>query len=52
MGIDLPLIWAILIFFGDPETAGEIDDAKACLRMAADMQRKLEGNRSSRIHWR
>jgi adenylate cyclase len=32
---------AILIFFGDPETKGEAEDAKACLRMAADMQRKL-----------
>ena len=32
---------AILIFFGDPETQGEIDDARACLRMAFDMQRRL-----------
>jgi len=32
---------AILIFFGDPETRGEAEDAKACLRMAADMQRRL-----------
>jgi adenylate cyclase len=32
---------AILIFFGDPESKGEAEDAKACLRMAADMQRKL-----------
>jgi class 3 adenylate cyclase len=32
---------AILIFFGDPETRGEAEDAKACLRMAADMQHKL-----------
>jgi adenylate cyclase len=32
---------AILIFFGDPETKGEAEDAKACLRMAADMRRKL-----------
>jgi adenylate cyclase len=32
---------AILIFFGDPETKGEAEDAKACLRMAADMQHKL-----------
>ena len=32
---------AILIFFGDPDTKGEAEDAKACLRMAADMQRKL-----------
>ncbi len=32
---------AILIFFGDPDTKGEAEDAEACLRMAADMQRKL-----------
>jgi adenylate cyclase len=32
---------AILIFFGDPETKGDAEDAKACLRMALDMQRRL-----------
>ena len=32
---------AILVFFGDPETKGPEEDAKACLLMAADMQRKL-----------
>ncbi len=32
---------AILIFFGDPESSGEGEDAKACLRMAADMQHRL-----------
>jgi adenylate cyclase len=32
---------AILIFFGDPETKGEAEDAKACLHMAADMQHRL-----------
>jgi class 3 adenylate cyclase len=32
---------AILIFFGDPESKGEAEDAKACLRMAAEMQRRL-----------
>jgi adenylate cyclase len=32
---------AILIFFGDPETKGEKEDARACLRMAVDMQRRL-----------
>jgi adenylate cyclase len=32
---------AILIFFGDPETKGPPEDAKACLRMAVDMQRRL-----------
>ena len=32
---------AILIFFGDPDSKGEAEDAKACLRMAADMQHRL-----------
>src|SRR4030095_377840 len=32
---------AILVFFGDPETKGAVEDAKACLRMAMDMQRRL-----------
>jgi adenylate cyclase len=32
---------AILIFFGDPETKGEAEDAKACVRMAAEMQHRL-----------
>jgi class 3 adenylate cyclase len=32
---------AILMFFGDPETKGAVEDAKACLRMAMDMQRRL-----------
>jgi adenylate cyclase len=33
---------AILVFFGDPETKGIEEDAKACLRMAVEMQRRLE----------
>lgn len=32
---------AILIFFGDPETKGAEEDAKACLRMAVAMQDRL-----------
>ena len=32
---------AILVFFGDPETKGAVEDAKACLRMAVDMQQRL-----------
>jgi adenylate cyclase len=32
---------AMLIFFGDPETEGESEDAKACLQMAAEMQHRL-----------
>ena len=33
---------AMLIFFGDPETEGEVEDAKSCLRMAIDMQHRLD----------
>lgn len=33
---------ALLIFFGDPETSGIEEDARACLRMAVEMQRRLE----------
>jgi class 3 adenylate cyclase len=32
---------AILAFFGDPETKGVEEDARSCLRMAVDMQRRL-----------
>jgi class 3 adenylate cyclase len=32
---------AMLVFFGDPETKGVEEDAKACMRMALDMQRRL-----------
>ena len=32
---------AILIFFGDPETKGVVEDAKACLRMSIEMQHRL-----------
>ncbi|SES45270.1 adenylate/guanylate cyclase domain-containing protein [Rhizobium sp. NFR03] len=32
---------AVLVFFGDPETHGAVEDAKACLRMAVDMQTRL-----------
>jgi adenylate cyclase len=32
---------AILVFFGDPETHGVVEDAKACMRMAFDMQTRL-----------
>ena len=32
---------AILVFFGDPETKGVEEDARACLRMAVAMQRRL-----------
>jgi PAS domain S-box-containing protein len=32
---------AIMIFFGDPETLGEKEDAIACVKMAIDMKKKL-----------
>lgn len=32
---------AILVFFGDPTTLGAEDDAKACVQMAIEMQRRL-----------
>jgi class 3 adenylate cyclase len=40
---------AILIFFGDPDTRGEAEDAKAAIRMAGAMQRKLA---ELRVTWR
>jgi class 3 adenylate cyclase len=42
---------AILVFFGDPETKGLAEDAKACLNMALDMQRRL-GHLNSQWHKR
>jgi class 3 adenylate cyclase len=32
---------AMLIFFGDPETKGAVEDARACLAMAVDMQNRM-----------
>jgi class 3 adenylate cyclase len=32
---------ALVIFFGDPETKGTMEDARACLTMATAMQRRL-----------
>lgn len=32
---------AILVFFGDPESRGVAEDARACVRMALDMQDRL-----------
>jgi adenylate cyclase len=34
---------AMLIFFGDPETKGDAEDARACLRMAIEMQERIAG---------
>ena len=33
---------AIVAFFGDPETKGTTEDARACVHMALDMQRRLQ----------
>lgn len=33
---------AMLLFFGDPQSKGVIEDAKSCVRMAIAMQRKME----------
>jgi class 3 adenylate cyclase len=32
---------ALVIFFGDPETKGTVEDARACLNMATEMQGRL-----------
>src|SRR5262252_5129978 len=32
---------AMLVFFGDPETKGDAEDARACLRMAIEMQHRI-----------
>ena len=32
---------AMLVFFGDPETKGDAEDARACLRMAIEMQQRI-----------
>jgi adenylate cyclase len=34
---------AMLIFFGDPDTKGDAEDARACLRMAIEMQDRIAG---------
>lgn len=33
---------AIMVFFGDPETKGTKEDARACVRMAIDMLKRLK----------
>jgi len=40
---------AMLVFFGDPESRGDAQDARAALQMAVDMQRKLA---ELRAKWR
>src|SRR5262249_24127280 len=40
---------SMLIFFGDPESRGTMEDAKACLRMAVEMQR---GIAELNVQWR
>ena len=40
---------AMLVFFGDPESKGTAEDAKACVRMAIEMQRRLS---ELNVKWR
>ncbi len=40
---------AILVFFGDPDTAGAAEDARKCLRMAIEMQHALA---QLNVRWR
>jgi class 3 adenylate cyclase len=40
---------AILVFFGDPESQGDVADAKACLLMAIEMQHRLA---ALNVKWR
>jgi adenylate cyclase len=40
---------AMLIFFGDPESKGTAEDARACLAMAVEMQRRIA---ELNIKWR
>jgi class 3 adenylate cyclase len=40
---------AMLIFFGDPETKGVAEDARACVRMALEMQQRLA---ALNVKWR
>ncbi|CAG0999761.1 adenylate cyclase [Burkholderiales bacterium] len=40
---------AIMVFFGDPESRGEKEDALACVRMAIAMQRRM---RDLQAEWR
>ena len=40
---------ALMVFFGDPETLGETDDALKCIEMAIDMQERVK---ELQKHWR
>ena len=40
---------ALMVFFGDPETLGETDDALKCIEMAIDMQERVK---ELQTHWR
>ena len=33
---------AMMVFFGDPESKGEREDAGACIKMAIEMQKKIK----------
>ncbi|SCA55555.1 Adenylate cyclase (fragment) [Candidatus Terasakiella magnetica] len=41
---------AMLMFFGDPKSNGVIEDAKACVRMAIEMQQKMEDLKDMWLH--
>ena len=40
---------AMMVFFGDPETKGERDDARSCILMAIEMHEKMK---ELQIYWR
>ena len=40
---------AMMVFFGDPESKGDREDARACIKMALNMQRKIKSLQSK---WR
>ncbi|WP_135078997.1 adenylate/guanylate cyclase domain-containing protein [Terasakiella sp. SH-1] len=41
---------AMLMFFGDPQSNGVVEDAKACVRMAIEMQQKMEDLKDMWLH--
>ena len=38
------VVYAILYFFGDPETKGKKEDAKACVLMALEMRKRMHSS--------
>ena len=41
---------AMMVFFGDPDTKGEREDARACVEMALKMQERMVGLREKWLH--